>query len=89
MRLFARLRSWLKWIVKRTLLETAMEAEVRFHIESYAEDVEDGVTGTVVPESGATSLAQAVVAILKDNDFRRREKILTSLESASTTNYST
>lgn len=39
MRLFARLRSWLKSIVKRTLIETAMEAEVRFHIESYAEDL--------------------------------------------------
>jgi hypothetical protein len=39
MRLFARFRSWLKWIVKRTLLEIAMEAEVRFHIESYAEDL--------------------------------------------------
>jgi hypothetical protein len=34
MRLFARLGSWLKWITKRSTLETAMEAEVRFHIES-------------------------------------------------------
>src|ERR1700676_325387 len=38
-RLFARLRSWLKWIVKRARLETAMEAELRFHIESIAEDL--------------------------------------------------
>jgi len=29
----------MKSIVKRALLETAMEAEVRFHIESYAEDL--------------------------------------------------
>jgi predicted permease len=39
MRLFARLGSWLKWITKRSTLETAMEAEVRFHIESYAADL--------------------------------------------------
>jgi predicted permease len=39
MRLFARLRSWLKSIVKRELLETGMEAELRFHIESCAEDL--------------------------------------------------
>jgi predicted permease len=39
MRFFARLRSWLKSTVKRARLETAMEAEVRFHIESYAEDL--------------------------------------------------
>jgi predicted permease len=38
-KLFARLRSWLKWIVKRSRLETAMEAELRFHIESIAEDL--------------------------------------------------
>ncbi len=39
MKFFARLRSWLKWIVKRTPLETAMEAELRFHVESIAEDL--------------------------------------------------
>jgi predicted permease len=38
-KLFAKLRSWLKWIVKRARLETAMEAELRFHIESIAEDL--------------------------------------------------
>jgi predicted permease len=44
-KLFARLRSWLKWIVKRARLETAMEAELRFHIESIAEDlVRSGVS---------------------------------------------
>ncbi len=45
MKLFARLRSWLKWIVKRARLETAIEAELRFHIESIAEDlVRSGVS---------------------------------------------
>jgi predicted permease len=38
-RLFSRLHSWFKSIVKRELLETGMEAELRFHIESYAEDL--------------------------------------------------
>jgi hypothetical protein len=38
MKLLAQIRSWLKWIVKRSDLETGMEAEVRFHIESDAED---------------------------------------------------
>src|SRR5258708_16897919 len=38
-KLFARLRSWLKWIVKRARLETAIEAELRFHIESIADDL--------------------------------------------------
>jgi len=39
MRLFAQFRSWLKWIVNRRQLESGMEAEVRFHLESYAEDL--------------------------------------------------
>jgi putative ABC transport system permease protein len=39
MRLFAQIRSWLRWIVNRQQLETGMEAEVRFHLESYAEDL--------------------------------------------------
>jgi hypothetical protein len=44
MTLFARLRSWFKWIVKPRRLENEMEAEVRFHLESYAADlVRNGV----------------------------------------------
>jgi len=39
LKLFAKLRSWLKWIVKRGRLETAMEAELRFHVESIAENL--------------------------------------------------
>lgn len=39
MTLISRLRSWLKWMVKRSRLEDDMEAEVRFHIESYAQDL--------------------------------------------------
>ena len=31
-----RFRSWLKWMVKGQRLESEMETEVRFHIESYA-----------------------------------------------------
>jgi putative ABC transport system permease protein len=34
-----RFRSWLKWIVKGQRLESEMETEVRFHIESYAADL--------------------------------------------------
>jgi predicted permease len=39
MNLLARLRSWLKWMVRRQHLETDLEAEVRFHIDSYAADL--------------------------------------------------
>ncbi len=39
MRPFARLKSWLKWMGKPRQLENEMEAEVRFHIESYAADL--------------------------------------------------
>ena len=39
MKLFARLRSWLRWIVKPRQLENEMETEVRFHIESYTADL--------------------------------------------------
>ena len=39
MNLVTRLRSWLKWIVKRDRLETDLDAEVRFHLESYAADL--------------------------------------------------
>jgi predicted permease len=40
MSLAARCRSWLKWIVNGRRLETEMEAEVRFHIESCAAELE-------------------------------------------------
>ena len=44
MNLPARLRSWLKWVVKRQRLEADLEAEVRFHLDSYAgELVRSGV----------------------------------------------
>jgi predicted permease len=39
MNLVARFRSWLKWIVKGRGLESEMETEVLFHIESYAADL--------------------------------------------------
>ena len=39
MNLLARFRSWLKWVVKGRKLETEMEVEVGFHIESYAADL--------------------------------------------------
>lgn len=39
MKLFARLRLWLKWVVKPQQLECEMETEVRFHIESYAAEL--------------------------------------------------
>ena len=39
MNLVTRLRSWLTWMVKRERLETDLEAEVRFHLDSYAADL--------------------------------------------------
>jgi hypothetical protein len=39
MKLLARLRSWLRWIVNRKRLESEMETEVRFHMESCAADL--------------------------------------------------
>ena len=44
MRLWNRLRSWLRAILRRTRLENEMDAELRFHIEAFAEDfVRSGV----------------------------------------------
>jgi predicted permease len=42
MNLLARVRSWSKWMVKRTQMENDMDAEMRFHIESYAADLARG-----------------------------------------------
>ncbi|HEU5336978.1 MAG TPA: ABC transporter permease, partial [Terriglobales bacterium] len=39
MNLLTRFLSWLKWMVKRQRLESEMETEVRFHIESRAADL--------------------------------------------------
>jgi hypothetical protein len=39
MNLLARFRSWLKWIMKASRLESEMETELRFHIDSYAADL--------------------------------------------------
>ena len=54
MNLFARLRSWCKWMAKPRRLENEMDEEVRFHIESYAADlIRNGV-----PEAEATRRAR-------------------------------
>ena len=39
MSVLKRLRSWLTWMIKRPRLERKMETEVRFHIDSFAEDL--------------------------------------------------
>jgi predicted permease len=39
MNLLTRFRSWLKWMVKGRRLESEMETEARFHLESYAADL--------------------------------------------------
>ena len=45
MNFLARMRSWWKWMVQRGQMENEMDAEVRFHIESYAADlVRSGVS---------------------------------------------
>jgi predicted permease len=54
MNLLTRLRSWLKWVVKRQRLETDLEAEVRFHLDSYAGDL----VRSGVPEAEAVRRAR-------------------------------
>ncbi len=54
MTFLAQVRSWLRSMIKRDQLETAMEAEVRFHVESYAEDLIRGG----VPEEEAIRRAR-------------------------------
>ena len=54
MRIFAQLRSWLKWMVKPSRLESDMDAEVHFHIESYAADL----VQSAVPEAEAIRRAR-------------------------------
>jgi len=45
MRLFSRLRSWLRAAFRRSRAEREMDAELRFHMETYAEDlVRSGVS---------------------------------------------
>jgi len=44
MRLWNRLRSWLRAIIGRSRMESEMDAELRFHVEAYAGDlIRDGV----------------------------------------------
>ena len=55
----ARLRSWLKWMMKLPRLENELDTEVRFHLESYAEDlVRSGLPkqeATAFPECDASA----------------------------------
>src|SRR5690349_5857682 len=39
MRLWSRLRSWVRAVVRRSRMELEMDAELRFHIEAFAEDL--------------------------------------------------
>ncbi len=42
MRLWARLRSWAGGVLRRARMESEMDAELRFHMEAYAEDLVRG-----------------------------------------------
>lgn len=39
MRLWSRVRSWMRVVARRSRLEREMDAELRFHIEAFAEDL--------------------------------------------------
>src|SRR2546426_1396419 len=39
MTLWSRLRSWVQTMLRRTRMESEMDAELRFHIEAFAEDL--------------------------------------------------
>src|SRR5260370_29441415 len=39
MKLWSRLRSWLGATLRRSRMESEMDAELRFHMEAYAEDL--------------------------------------------------
>jgi hypothetical protein len=39
MTLSSRLRSWVQAILRRSRMESEMDAELRFHVEAYAEDL--------------------------------------------------
>jgi hypothetical protein len=39
MTLWSRLQSWLQGILRRSRMENKMDAELRFYIEAYAEDL--------------------------------------------------
>src|SRR6266567_4887541 len=45
MRLWARFRSWVGATLRRSRMENEMDAELRFHIEAYAEDLMRGGVG--------------------------------------------
>src|SRR6266404_7167989 len=42
MRLLSRVRSWLSAVTRRSQMEGEMDAELRFHIEAFAEDLVRG-----------------------------------------------
>src|SRR5438045_9453874 len=42
MRLWNHLRSWLRAIIGRSHMESEMDAELRFHVEAYTEDLARG-----------------------------------------------
>ena len=39
MKLWSRFRSWLRAMARRARMESEMDAELRFHIEAFAEDL--------------------------------------------------
>jgi len=46
MTLWSRLRTWVQAILRRSRMESEMDAELRFHIEAYAQDlIRNGVSG--------------------------------------------
>jgi hypothetical protein len=49
MRLWNRLRSWAETTLRRSRMESEMDAELRFHIEAFADDLVRG--GVLRPEA--------------------------------------
>src|SRR5713101_1943526 len=45
MTLWSRVRSWLRATLRRSRMESEMDAELRFHMEAYAEDLMRGRVG--------------------------------------------
>ena len=42
MRMWSRVRSWLRAAMRRARMESEMDAELRFHIDAFAEDLVRG-----------------------------------------------
>ena len=78
MTLWSRLRSWVQTMLRRSRMESEMDAELRFHIEAFAEDL---VRGGLSRQEAVRRARIAFGGIERAKEECRNERLVSLVDS--------